>query len=150
MIVMSHRTRHSNLPATLRNPQRAPRRERVAEQLREEISALMMREMKDPRIRLASVSSVSVSADLHEARVMISAVGADTERHEVVDAMRHAQGYLRAQLGDRLENLRTIPHLHFELDESIAYSVRISHMLDELNQEGGEVPPAPPVDGAEA
>ena len=116
----------------LRQPQRAPRRERVAEQLREEISALMLREMKDPRVRLASVSSVSVSPDLREARVMISAVGEDAGRHEVVAAMRHAQGYLRAQLGDRLENLRTIPHLHFELDESIADSVRISSMLREL------------------
>ncbi|MFN2582861.1 MAG: 30S ribosome-binding factor RbfA, partial [Candidatus Dormibacteria bacterium] len=113
------RLRSSNLPESLRHPQRTPRRERVAEQLREEISALMMREMKDPRVRLASVSSVTVSPDLRGARVMVSAVGEDAERHAVVAAMRHAEGFVRAQLGDRLENLRTIPHLRFELDESI-------------------------------
>ncbi|MBV8196347.1 MAG: 30S ribosome-binding factor RbfA [Candidatus Dormibacteraeota bacterium] len=132
MITMPHRSRTTRLPESLRHPQRTPRRERVAEQLREEISALMMREMKDPRVRLASISSVTVSADLREARVMVSAVGDDAERRGVVAAMRHAEGFVRAQLGERLENLKFVPHLHFELDESIEYSVRISAMLREI------------------
>jgi ribosome-binding factor A len=132
---MGHRPRSSHLPESLRQPQRTPRRERVAEQLREEISALMLRDMKDPRIRLASVSEVRLTPDLRQARVRISALGDDGERHAVVAAMQHAEGYVRAQLGDRLENLRTIPRLTFELDESIAYSVRISSMLRELNAE---------------
>src|SRR5579864_5109291 len=131
---MPHRPRASNLPESLRGPQRTPRRERVAEQLREEISGLMIREMKDPRVRLASVSAVTVTSDLRTARVRISAVGEDRERHAVVAAMRHAEGFIRAQLGDRLENLRSIPHLNFELDESIEYSVRISAMLRSLNE----------------
>ena len=92
----------------------------------------MMRDMKDPRVRLASVSEVRLTPDLRQARVRISALGEDGERHAVVAAMQHAEGYLRAQLGTRLENLRTIPRLTFELDESIAYSVRISTMLREL------------------
>ena len=129
---MSSRSKSTNLPESLRHSARPPRRERVAEQLREEISALMMREMKDPRVRLASVSSVRVTSDLREARVMVSAVGEDAERHAVVTAMRHAEGFVRAQLGQRLENLRIIPRLHFELDESIAYSVHISAMLRDL------------------
>jgi len=115
-------------------PAKTPRRERVAELLREEISALMLRDMKDPRVRLASISRVSVTPDLREARVMVSALGADAERHAVVSALRHAEGFLRAQLGDRLESLRYVPHLHFELDESIAYSVRVSNMLREMEQ----------------
>ena len=127
--------RHSHLPESLRQPQRAPRSERVAEQLREEISGLMLRDMKDPRVRLASVSEVRITSDLRQARVRISALGDDGERHAVVAAMQHAEGYVRAQLGDRLENLRTIPRLTFELDESIAYSVRISSMLRELADE---------------
>ena len=131
---MPQKQRPTFLPEILCST-RAPRRERVAEQLREEISQLMMREMKDPRVRLASVSSVRVSPDLREARVMISALGSDEERHAVVAAMRHAEGFVRAQLGDRLENLRSIPHLRFELDESIAYSVRISSMLRDLERD---------------
>ena len=111
---------------------RAPRPTRVAEQLRQEISEIMLGGMKDPRIRLASVSEVVVSADLRSARVRVSAVGSDQERRGVVDGLRHAEGFLRAQLGHRLENLKNSPRLHFELDESIAYSVRISSMLREL------------------
>ena len=132
---MGQRQRRSHLPESLRQPQRTPRRERVAEQLREEISALMMRGMKDPRVRLASVSDVRLTPDLRRARVRISALGDDSGRHAVVAAMQHAEGYVRAQLGDRLENLRTIPHLAFELDESIAESVRISAMLRELTND---------------
>ncbi len=111
---------------------RPPRLERIAEQLRQELSSLMLTEMKDPRVHLASVSEVRVAPDLRTATVMISAVGDDAERHAVVSAMRHAEGYLRAQLGHRLENLKSAPHLQFQLDESIAYSVRMSTMLREL------------------
>jgi ribosome-binding factor A len=111
---------------------RPPRLERIAEQLRQEPSSLMLTEMKDPRVHLASVSEVRVAPDLRTATVMISAVGDDAERHAVVSAMRHAEGYLRAQLGHRLENLKSAPHLQFQLDESIAYSVRMSTMLREL------------------
>jgi ribosome-binding factor A len=125
---------------------RPPRPERIAEQLRQEISTLMVTEMKDPRVRLASVSRVRIPPDLRIATVMISAVGDDSERHAVVAAMRHAEGYLRAQLGHRLENLKSPPHLTFELDESIAYSVRISGVLRELESEHG---PDPDVDAGE-
>ena len=93
----------------------------------------MLTEMKDPRVHLASVSRVRIAPDLRTATVMISAVGDDPERHAVVAAMRHAEGYLRAQLGQRLENLKSAPHLQFQLDESIAYSVRMSTVLRELN-----------------
>ena len=98
----------------------------------------MVTEMKDPRVRLASVSRVRIAPDLRSATVMISAVGDEPERH--------AEGYLRAQLGHRLENLKSPPHLTFELDESIAYSVRISGVLRELESEHG---PDPDVDVGE-
>lgn len=117
---------------TLRPGARSPRRERVGEQLREEISAMMLSGIKDPRVRLASISRVRVSPDLREAWLAVSALGDDADRQNVVEALGHAEGFLRAQLGRRLENLRSIPRLHFELDESIAYSVRVSTLLREL------------------
>ena len=112
---------------------RPPRAERVAEQLRQEISQLMLTEMKDPRVRMASISAVKVSPDMRSAKLMVSALGEERERHAVVAALRHAEGYLRGRLGERLENLKTAPRLRFELDESIAYSVRISSMLRGLD-----------------
>jgi ribosome-binding factor A len=113
---------------------RPPRLERVAEQLREELASMMLTEMKDPRVRLATVSRVRMTPDLRSATVMVSAIGEDPERRAVVDALRHAEGYLRAQLGQRLENLKVSPRLRFELDESIAYSVRISSLLRDIDR----------------
>ena len=107
---------------------------RVASQLREELSMLMVTEMKDPRIRLASVTEVRPSPDLRSATVKVSALGSDAEREAVLAGLRHAEGFLRATLGDRLENLKTIPRLHFVLDESIAYSVHIGSVLRELDE----------------
>ncbi len=124
----------SRLPEATRS-RKTPRSPRVAELLREEISLLMTREMKDPRIRLASVSAVNVSPDLRQARVMVSAVGDDAARQSVVQALQHAEGFVRGRLNDRLENLRAIPHLRFELDESIAYSIHISEVLRDIAAE---------------
>ncbi|HEX6493554.1 MAG TPA: 30S ribosome-binding factor RbfA, partial [Candidatus Dormibacteraeota bacterium] len=115
---------------------------RVAKQLREELSMLMLTEMKDPRIRMASVTEVRPSPDLRSAIVKVSALGTDAEREAVLAGLRHAEGFLRSTLGDRLENLKTIPRLHFVLDDSIAYSVRVSSMLRELDDTA--TPPAGP------
>ena len=95
----------------------------------------MVTEMKDPRVRMASVSQVKLSPDLRTARVMVSAIGSDEERRAVVEGLKHAAGYLRAELGHMLENLKVSPRLIFELDESIAYSVKVSSMLRELGVE---------------
>ena len=104
---------------------------------------MMITGIKDPRVRLASISRVRVSPDLREAWLDVSALGDDAERHEVVDALVHAEGFLRGQLSRRLENLRSIPRLHFELDESISYSVRVSTLLRDL---AGERPAEAPVE----
>ena len=123
----------TNFHSHAQHGSRPPRVERVAELLRQEISQMMLVDMKDPRVRMASVSAVRLSRDLRSARVLVSALGDERERHGVVSALRHAEGYLRGQLGERLENLKTAPKLRFELDESIAYSVHISNVLRELD-----------------
>jgi ribosome-binding factor A len=127
----------TNFHSHAQHGSRPPRTERVAEQLRQEISQMMLVEMKDPRVRMASISEVRVARDLRSARVLVSAVGDERERHAVVSALRHAEGYLRGQLGERLENLKSPPKLRFELDESIAYSVYISSVLRELEPPAG-------------
>jgi ribosome-binding factor A len=65
----------------------------------------------------------------------VSALGDDAERQNVVETLTRAEGFLRGQLGRRLENLRSIPRLHFELDESIAYGVRVSTLLRDIEAE---------------
>jgi ribosome-binding factor A len=136
----------TNFHSHAQHSTRPPRAERVAEQLRQEISQLMLTEMKDPRVRMASISAVKVSPDMRSAKLMVSALGEERERHAVVAALRHAEGYLRGRLGERLENLKTAPRLRFELDESIAYSVRISSMLRGLDVSAPDNDTAPDVE----
>ncbi|TMD94211.1 MAG: 30S ribosome-binding factor RbfA [Chloroflexi bacterium] len=102
----------------------------------------MRSSLKDPRIRLASVTEVRPSPDLRSAIVRVSALGTDAEREAVIAGLRHAEGFLRSTLGDRLENLKNIPRLRFVLDDSIAYAVRVSSMLRELD--ASATPPAAP------
>jgi ribosome-binding factor A len=131
----------TNFHSHAQHGSRPPRVERVAELLRQEISQMMLVDMKDPRVRMASISEVRVSRDLRSARVLVSAVGDERERHAVVSALRHAEGYLRGELGARLESLKSPPKLRFELDESIAYSVYISSVLREIEPPAGDGEP---------
>jgi ribosome-binding factor A len=108
--------------------------ERVAAQLRHEISEIMMRDLKDPRIGMASITEVKLSPDLRNATVKVSVVGEAEGRQAAIDGLEHAKGFIRRELGSRLSNLRFAPDLHFQLDEGVAYSVRVSQLLREAQQ----------------
>jgi ribosome-binding factor A len=103
----------------------------VGELIQAEIAALLLRDLKDPRLHMTTISRVDMSADLRHARVYISRMGSETEQQEAIDGFRHATGFIRNQLGKRLK-LRYIPELTFQLDTTIAYGVRISSMLHDL------------------
>lgn len=108
------------------------RTERVSDLLRAELSDLILREIKDPRIRLVSLTGVEVTSDLRRAIVRVSALGDDTEREEAVEALRHARGFLRTELSRRLRT-RVTPELVFELDRGAEHSQKISDLLESLN-----------------
>jgi len=108
------------------------RTDRLGDLIRNELSELLRREMRDPRVALATVTSVEVSADLSHAAVRISALGDDAARTETIRALAHARGFLRRELARRLD-LRLTPELHFALDRGAEYSQRISDLLDSLH-----------------
>ncbi len=108
------------------------RMERVADLLRAELSQLVMREVHDPRVKLATVNSVSVSPDLGRAVVKISALGSEAERLATIEGLRHAKGFLRTELAHRLR-LRITPELVFELDRGAEHSQQISDLLESLH-----------------
>ncbi len=108
--------------------------ERVAAQLREEISQIIIRDLKDPRIGMATITDVKLSPDLRNATVKVSVVGEDDARAAAIDGLDHAKGFIRRELGSRLSNLRFAPDLRFELDLGVAYSVRVSQLLREVEQ----------------
>ncbi len=106
------------------------RTERIGDVLRTEISTIISRKVRDPRVHMTSVSSVDVSPDLRHARVYVSVVGTSAEQEASLEALRHATGFVRGQLGRQLKRLRNIPELRFELDRGAEYSQRISDLLE--------------------
>jgi len=112
------------------------RLQRIGDQVRAELALLLQREMRDPRVRLATVTRVEISADLSYATVGISALGSESERLATVEALTHARGFLRRELAHRL-SLRTTPELRFRLDRGAEHSQHISDLLDQLDSGGG-------------
>lgn len=104
---------------------------RVGELLQAEIADLLLRQLKDPRLSMATISRVEVSPDLREARVYVSRVGSDSEQKETMEGFTRAAGFIRSRLGRRVK-LRHTPELTFLLDTAIADGVRISRLLHEL------------------
>ena len=108
------------------------RTERMSDLVRAELSDLILREIKDPRIRLVSLTGVEVTSDLRRAVVRVSALGDETQRAEAVEALKHARGFLRTELARRLRT-RATPELVFELDRGAEHSQKISDLLESLN-----------------
>jgi ribosome-binding factor A len=108
------------------------RTERVGDQLTRELNDLLLREIRDPRVRLATVSRVEVSGDLQHARAAVSYLGSEEERAACIEALRGASGFLRSKLGSRLR-LRTTPELQFVIDRGPEHSLNIAKILDELD-----------------
>ena len=110
------------------------RTERVNDLLREEISGILRREIKDPRIGgLLSVTEVDVSPDLRQAKVYVSVMGSDEEKTSTFTALRSAAGFVQRSLRGRL-TLRRTPGLTFFPDDSISEGARILSLLEQANE----------------
>jgi ribosome-binding factor A len=107
------------------------RTQRIDELLRQEIGALLAKEVADPRIGFATITDVETSPDLRHAKVWVSVIGGKADRDETVRALRQAMPFVRHELGRRLR-IRRIPELHVQLDDSAERGTRILHLLDEL------------------
>ncbi len=110
------------------------RTDRVADSLRKELSVLLMREVRDPRVALATISRVQVARDLGHARIWISVLGDEATRQQTMEGIEHAKGFLRSQIGRRLK-LRVTPELAFELDRGAEYLQDMTELLDKLHKE---------------
>ncbi|MDH3202951.1 MAG: 30S ribosome-binding factor RbfA [Myxococcales bacterium] len=115
------------------------RADRVAERLRSELMDLLLRgSVRDPAASSVVVSAVRMTDDLSIARVyvrVLEEVDADRQE-EVVDALGRARGFLRRELGQRLQ-LRHVPSLEFYWDDVVDSALRIESILDEIREEPG-------------
>ena len=117
------------------------RPERVADQVRAEVSSMIARDLRDPGIGFVTITKVSVSPDLHHARVYFTTLGDPAARKRTLSALSRAGSFMRSQLGQRLR-LRRAPELEFVFDESIAHQDRVEQLLQELRDSADA--PAPP------
>ena len=114
------------------------RTEQVNELLRQELSALIGRELSDPRISgIVSVTQVDVSPDLRHALAYVSVLGTDEERTGTLNALEHARPYLRRELSRRL-SLRYTPDVAFVSDTSMAQAQEMTDLMRETAEERGE------------
>lgn len=113
-------------------PREYPRKLRIGELLQHELAELILREVKDPRVQRVTVTSVDVSPDLANAKVLISVLGTQGPQTEVVQALNHAAGFLRHELGQRLK-LRSIPELRFSYDETLDRAAHLEALIARAN-----------------
>ena len=105
-----------------------PRSRRVAEQIRQELAALIMREVKDPRVMGVSFTAVDVTSDLEHAKVWFTTFNPDHQA--ALKGLLSAAGFLRSELAKRM-TIRTVPKLNFIYDESVERGAHLSHLIDQ-------------------
>lgn len=111
-------------------PKDYPRTRRIGDQIQRELAELIRDEVRDPRVRMVTVSAVDVTRDLAHAKVYVTPLGGTPEEGlELAEALNHAAAYLRKLLGQRLR-LRTVPALKFLYDESFERGARLSALID--------------------
>jgi len=110
------------------------RSHRVGEQIQKEISALLIKGLKDPRIGFVTITAVEVTPDLHLARVFFSVMGSESDIKNTEKGLKSSVPYLRRELGKRLR-MRYVPDLLFQFDHSLAYGNRIDTLLRQINTE---------------
>ncbi|MEE9133741.1 MAG: 30S ribosome-binding factor RbfA [Gemmatimonadota bacterium] len=107
------------------------RKQRVAKLLKEEISRLLQREVKDARIGMVTVTDVEVTADLKYATVYFQTSGDEGRKTEALEGLSSAAGFLRSRLGRELR-LRRVPELRFAIDPTQEKAARIAELLAEV------------------
>src|SRR5512136_484950 len=109
------------------------RTERLNHLIRQEITDLLQREAKDPRLSvMVSVTRVSVPADMHFAKVFVSVLGTEEEKKGLLAGLHAASGFLRRELASRL-SLRYTPDLSFVYDDTMEQAGKVIQLIDQVN-----------------
>jgi ribosome-binding factor A len=113
------------------------RPERVKEALRREISQIVQKEIKDPRMGFTTITKVEISKDLKNADIYYSVLGEEGDAKRTRYALKSAEGYIRKLIGDRL-GLRFVPEIRFRTDRSMEHSKKVYDILDKIKKERKE------------
>ena len=110
------------------------RSEKVADLIQKEISQMLVKSIKDPRIGFVTITKVSVSEDCRFAKVYFSVAGTLAERERSMEGLDSAKGFVRKELGRRIR-LRYTPEILFQFDPSIEYAIHMGELIQTIQQE---------------
>jgi len=109
------------------------RSEKVADLIQKEISQMLVKSIKDPRIGFVTITKVSVSEDCRFAKVYFSVAGTLAERERSMKGLDSAKGFVRKELGRRIR-LRYTPEILFQFDPSIEYAIHMGELIQSIQQ----------------
>lgn len=107
------------------------RADKVSEAIKREISVMLNQEVKDPGIHFVTVTGVETTDDLRHAKIFVSILGDEKTRQESMEGLERAKGFLRGELGHRLQ-LRYTPEIQFRLDTSLDHAMKIRGLLNQI------------------
>ena len=108
---------------------------KIQEFIKQEVSRIILQELKDPRLGFVTVTDVRITGDLREATVYVSLFGSDEEKKNTLAALAKANGFIRSEVGKRL-GIRYSPQIGFKEDQSLDYGMKIEKILHTI--ENGE------------
>src|SRR4051794_3105957 len=119
------------------------RLERVAEVVREVAAQTILFELRDPRVKMVTVTRAEVAGDLQHAKVYVSVMGSEREQHLALHGLRHAAGFVQAKLADRLQT-RFTPVITFVMDKGVKNAIEVARLLRESQAESAGAPTEQP------
>lgn len=111
--------------------------ERINHMLSEEISKILMLEIKNEEIKFVTVTDCDTSNDLSYCKVYVTVLDSD-KKEEILKELNKASSFIRSELAKRIE-IRHIPELKFFYDESVSYGEHIDNIIDKINEEDNEL-----------
>ena len=111
--------------------------EKVQELMKQEVSQIILQELKDPRIGFVTVTQVEATGDLRSAKIYVSLMGNEKQVRDCWEGLTSSLGFIRREIGKRIR-LHFTPELSFQLDKSLDYSDHIQKLLNEINREAAE------------
>ena len=107
--------------------------ERINHMIMEEVSKILMLEVKDERFKLVTVTDCETSNDLSYSKIYVTVLEQE-KKDETLKALNNASSFIRGELAKRIE-IRHIPELKFLYDESVSYGEHIDKIIDKINEE---------------
>ena len=110
------------------------RQEKLVKLIKEEVSEILRREIKDPRFGFFTVIDAEITSDLRHAKVFVSIMGTEEERKQSMEVLKHAQHFVRQEFGKRVR-MKILPDIQFVQDESVDTGMHIFELLEEIRRD---------------